>query len=164
MNEYQKLAIRALNQMRGNDADSAEIDAAIDWVEQQDEGEYEEDTAPDMMTTAPQKTLMYASHILAICQGGSARAILLKEGYEFDEQHTEADVRPFELCGGGHPPGGVPIAFKQVNETTMGLDAIRFYGIFGWVYGCVVLNEAGLIAYLPITAHCDGGDLTIISN
>jgi len=43
MNEYQKLAIRALNQMRGNDADSAEIEAAIDWVDQQKECEYEDE-------------------------------------------------------------------------------------------------------------------------
>ena len=159
MNEYQKLAIRALNKMRGNDVDSAEIEAAIDWVDQQDE-----DEAPDMMTTAPQKTLMYANSIHAICQGGANRAILLKEGYVFDQHHTIDDVHPFELDGGGYPLSGVPAAFKQANEYTMGLDAIQFYGIFGWVYGCVVLNEAGLIAYLPITAHCDGGDLTIISN
>lgn len=170
MNEYQELAIRALNQMRGNNVDSSEIEAAIDWVEQQDEDEYEDedfedyedDLAPDLLPI-PTYSAMYASGVRALCQGGANRAILLKEDYEFDKHHTLEDVQSFELQGGGYPPGGVPVAFQPINETTAGLDKIRFTDVTGDIHGCVVLNEYGLIIYLSVTAHCDGGDLTITS-
>ena len=167
MNEYQKLAIRALNQMRGNNANSAEIEAAIYWVEQQKECEYEdedfedreEDTAPDL-PPIPASSALYASGVRALCQGGANRAILLKEGYVFDAQHTEADVRPYQLLDGS---SSVPVAFEPVNATTMGLRDIQFSHVTGDVSGCVVLNDAGLIAYLPVTARCDDSNLTITS-
>lgn len=163
MNEHQKLAIRALEKIRneddwGDNVGLAQIEAAINWIEQQDD---DDDELPDFIPNQP-ASAMYDSSIQAITEGKNHRAILLKPGYVFDRRHSAADVLSHEFDG--YQKGGVPASFKPVNETTIGLDRIQFESIKGDVASCVVLNEAGLILWLACVNHGTGGDLTIISN
>lgn len=130
-----------------------------DLYRQMRENADEEDNIGTLLMDAKRRahTQIYASHIHALCSGDPARAVLLNAGYVFSATHTIREVLPYAKTG------VVPAVFKPVNDTTIGLCDIQFNNVTGDVYGCVVLNDSGLIAYLPVNAHLDGGDLTIIS-
>lgn len=160
MNKHQELAILALRQMRGDER-KHDIDEAIEWFSQQENDEIE---SLANLSGKSAKIAMYDQAVSALCRGGLNRAILLKPGYTFNKAHTIADVKPHELQCAGYLAGGVAVAFKQVGETDIGLDQIKFDDIHGRVDGCVVMNDAGLIAWIAVAVDCHGGELTIISN
>lgn len=164
MSEHKALAIRALRLMRDADygidgTDSSEIEAAIDWVERQDD---EGDDSLYDLTPEPPRVVMYDSAVKAICQGHEHRAILLKPSYTLNKAHAIADVQPYEFEG--YPQGGVFVSFKITNDGDMGLDWIEFSDVNGYVGGCVVLNECGLIAWIACAVQGNGGNLTIFSD
>ena len=126
-----------------------------------DEVAFEEDLTPILNTLYdPFKSQTYRTALIALACGVDHRVLLLKEGYVFDTAHGLADVQPFEFDGEGYGPGGAWVSFIS-KDGNLGLEAVTFKDITGMFAGAVAYNECGLIAYMPVSGHSDGGNVTI---
>lgn len=108
---------------------------------------------------------LYNSAIKAMCGGSKHEAILLSSQYDFDKNDTINNVLDYENYDIG--VGGlnrVPVNFENDGNGNIILKEITIKNVTGIVYGVVVLNESGLIAFyeLPEPANLQFCNFSVV--